>query len=444
MYKILIKQPVHILQSLPFAAKFKISFILLTLYAYVTERLYHLLPDWQNNFSLNNSQATNTISSIYILLLILIAPIIFKQLIPKEKRLSVFYTQSLSKKNILFLSVYFFIKYLFILIILYLPFINALLFIAPLSAIYNFSIAAAASILIFLIYFCDYAINKSGSRFLRFNMVIYSALFISAHYVNLLYFQLKIPINLLLIILSFTALFYRLRIHGSWDLISIFPPSARRFNTKIKNTESRKRIPKFLPLNLQTLFSKEVLNLWRNPAYRINKIVSVILYFISLLFISLKFPLQQEQLIPLISIIAIWLHFSSHFNRKYTTEDPDWYFHTLPLKYRHVWLAKFIAEFIPIILITIIQFIFLHFNNVPIQNSAAYCALIVLFSLFALTIKLNFQVLFYDNVRLAGYAYHFSLIFMVVMCINYRFIGPLISLILLISYFYKSYRFLKG
>ena len=96
------------------------------------------------------------------------------------------------------------------------------------------------------------------------------------------------------------------------------------------------------------------------------------------------------------------------------------------------------------ILLLLIQTFFFIIGNFTLQILLSFNALLLLFSIITLIVKLNFQILFYDSPRSAGYAYHFTLLFIVIMCINYRFVGPLISLFLLVSYFYKSYRFFKG
>ena len=66
---------------------------------------------------------------------------------------------------------------------------------------------------------------------------------------------------------------------------------------------------------------------------------------------------------------------------------------------------------------------------------------LLLFAIAVLSIVINFQILFYDNPRLAGYAYHFTILFIVIMSLNYRFVGPLVSVFLLTFYFLKTRRF---
>ena len=58
-------------------------------------------------------------------------------------------------------------------------------------------------------------------------------------------------------------------------------------------------------------------------------------------------------------------------------------------------------------------------------------AILVFFGLFTVSAILNFQILFYDDPRLGGYAYHFLIIFVVVLTFNYRFVGPLVAIFLL-------------
>jgi len=49
--------------------------------------------------------------------------------------------------------------------------------------------------------------------------------------------------------------------------------------------------------------------------------------------------------------------------------------------------------------------------------------------------------MFYDNTRLAAYAYHFALLFIVIMILNYRLVGPIIAIGLLIFFIYKNIKY---
>jgi hypothetical protein len=63
---------------------------------------------------------------------------------------------------------------------------------------------------------------------------------------------------------------------------------------------------------------------------------------------------------------------------------------------------------------------------------------IILFSM------LNVKIMFFDNARLAGYAYHFSIIFFGIMIFNYRLAGPVITLIVLIYFLYKNVKYFNN
>jgi hypothetical protein len=69
--------------------------------------------------------------------------------------------------------------------------------------------------------------------------------------------------------------------------------------------------------------------------------------------------------------------------------------------------------------------------------------LLSFFSSAILITMIAFQIIFYDDPRTGGYAYHFSIIFFVVMSLNYYFTGPLLTVLFLLFYVYKSYRFMK-
>jgi hypothetical protein len=66
--------------------------------------------------------------------------------------------------------------------------------------------------------------------------------------------------------------------------------------------------------------------------------------------------------------------------------------------------------------------------------------IISLFSIFILYIITIIRIIFFDNPRFAGYAYHFLIIFTLVMISNFYLVGPVITLLLIIYLNYVSYR----
>ena len=75
-------------------------------------------------------------------------------------------------------------------------------------------------------------------------------------------------------------------------------------------------------------------------------------------------------------------------------------------------------------------------------NDILQAILILLFSAIIILLSMiNFQIMFYNDARLAGYAFHFTLLFLAIMSLNYHFVGPLISVLLIGFYFYKNVRY---
>ena len=73
------------------------------------------------------------------------------------------------------------------------------------------------------------------------------------------------------------------------------------------------------------------------------------------------------------------------------------------------------------------------------MNTKTAILIITLFSIFVLYIITLIRVIFYDNPRAAGYAYHILIIFTVVMTIQFYFVGPIITLFIIIYLHFKSY-----
>jgi hypothetical protein len=443
LLKYLFRQPVHILQSLAPVSKIEISFIILTLYTFLSERLYFFIPQWQNRLSLSAAQTAYIISAIHIISFLIAAPFILQRLIPRQKQLLTFYTLPLKSKDVITITAYYFYKYLIIIPLIFSPLFTALFFRYPLTGFYNLFIVLYAALSVYLLFLS--ALNSVHNKntlymYTAFYILLYLVLFLSVF----LLFKSILFINLIFLIAVSILISIKYPSLKTSDINHIFPIKK---DYQILNTNRKSSfitIPHIFSDNMRILLNKELINLWRNPGYRKIKSFTTLLYIISLSIIIIKKPLLQENWMLIISLTAVWLHYGNHFSDKYISSDPDWFFHTLPLKYSRMWLAKFITEFIYITLILLIQTIFFIIGDFTLKTVLSFDILLLIFSIIVLAVKLNFQILLYDSPRLAGYAYHFTLLFIVIMCINYRFVGPLISLFLLISYFYKSYRYFKG
>ena len=150
---------------------------------------------------------------------------------------------------------------------------------------------------------------------------------------------------------------------------------------------------------------------------------------------------EPDKWMMLFSMAVFWIHYNVHFNTKYISADPEWYFRTLPVSFFKMWLAKFAAEILYVLILLFSQWVFLILTGTELGIQLNWIGALFLFSIIILTIVINFQILFYDNPRLAGYAYHFTLLFMVIMALNYHLAGPLTSIALILFYFFKTYRY---
>lgn len=170
------------------------------------------------------------------------------------------------------------------------------------------------------------------------------------------------------------------------------------------------------------------------------KIINLSILIAVLLFSQGYFSESYPQVAALISFIFIWIHYTHQFNEKYVFKEPRQILNMLPLSYRQIWLAHFLLEtgfLIPVLLIFL--------SALLLYGSAAQQILLLmlallLFSLFILYTITNVRMIFYDDPRLAGYAYHFLIIFSAIMISSFYLVGPLVAIFLLLYTHYLSFR----
>lgn len=189
------------------------------------------------------------------------------------------------------------------------------------------------------------------------------------------------------------------------------------------------------------LFRKELYSLWRNPRYRRLKLLTFFFYLGTLIVLHYSLKEANDMWMMLFSTAVFWMHYNVHFNSKYVSAEPDWFFRTLPVKFHRAWLSRFFAEFLFIVILLLAQWLFLSSAGIDFTTQLHWIGALALFAFIILSIVLNFQILFYDNPRLAGYAYHFTLLFIVVGAYNYHLVGPLSAIFLLAYFTYLTRRF---
>lgn len=327
---------------------------------------------WFDQLNLHHWQIALWIFGGFVFLNAISAPFVFKYALPRQKAFQVFQTLPLPGKQVdQVLAVYYF-KVQIPLILLQLIFISGLIYVSPFAGL----------TLLFVSVLCGYLIFIVMVR-------IWSAR------------------------------------SGGLHLESVNPTAHKSFRKKKKTKE---RPPAF------GLFRKELLSLWRNPRYRRLKIFTFVFY-LSTLMILFYAPLKANDMwMMFFSIAVFWMHYNVHFNSKYVSAEPEWFFRTLPVKFYRTWLSRFFAEFLYVTILLLAQWLFLALVGIDFGTQLHWIGALLLFAAIILTIVLNFQILFYDNPRLAGYAYHFTILFIVVSSINFQLVGPL-SAIFLLAYF---------
>jgi hypothetical protein len=198
---------------------------------------------------------------------------------------------------------------------------------------------------------------------------------------------------------------------------------------------------KIVPAKIYPLFAKEILAQIRNKHYIRLKIISLLIFCLILLFLnSSRFQDTYFNLVSLTTFVFIWVHSSHQFNEKYVLREPVFFIKTLPFRFYQYWLAKFLSEFLYILVFICLLLIFLTIHDAAINDIFSLLVGVIIFAFFILSIITLFKILFYDNPRFAGYAYHFLVIFSVIMIINYYLVGPIITIAILIYLTITSYR----
>jgi len=205
---------------------------------------------------------------------------------------------------------------------------------------------------------------------------------------------------------------------------------------------SKLTLPRLFGRRVQALWQKEILSLWRNPRYLRLKLLHLLLLLAANAWALTLATETQVFALSLIAAIWLWLHYSHGFNEKYAHPEDSIFLMTLPLRLRHLLAAKYLAELPALLLLFVVQGAFMTLAS---GSVVALQALIVLFIFahFVLLIMLNFRILFHNDPRSAGYLYHFVVLFIGLMSYNYRLVGPLVALGLLIYYFDKNRRYLN-
>jgi hypothetical protein len=191
-------------------------------------------------------------------------------------------------------------------------------------------------------------------------------------------------------------------------------------------------LPLIFPSVIQAYITREILSRLRNANFLRMYILRLVL-LIAVIIISIN---QQPNLIPVICFVFCWLHYNHQFNEKYVINDSYDFINTLPISYANIWFAYFIAEylwFLPILIICTLA-IFMSGDS-PVVYLIFFVATVAILKLI-----ITIRILFLDNSRLAGYAYHVFIAFSLILIFNFYLVGPVVIFGLLVYIVYLSYK----
>ena len=192
------------------------------------------------------------------------------------------------------------------------------------------------------------------------------------------------------------------------------------------------------------LVTRDLRSLWRNTTYRKNKLLLMLgIPLLGHLFFSL-FTEQAVNLFTLFVLFLIWWHYGQFFTPQYGQPEPEWFFKTFHLNFFKYFSARFFVEFWYVGIILFLFSLTLHLESITLTEHWQLLLALLFASAIILSSMISFQIIFYDDLRTAGFAFHFSLLFFLVLSLWDYFLGPLVSILFLSFYLYKSFRFLRS
>jgi len=419
----------------------EIAILLIIFYTIFTDKLIFYFNQLLDKPDITTWGLNGFVVHALLILALFSTPFIYYSLIPKQKGLKILGAQPLSGSQALISLILYYIKYELILIILVTPVFTALIISTGfIPTLYGFSIFIAFPIYsIIIIYILSIKSEKKSLILFKY-FLLCSGYFVLYFY---LYWNTEIAVygDIVMMLLALFILGSSWRSHWhTWDqIICRIRPALDQSTKKITGFQYSS-LAKIRPESIRPLFIKEFLSQFRNRQYLRLKIFSLLIYISALIIIELFFSEHFISATSVISILLIWEHYSHQFNEKYAGKEPHYFYKVLPIRFYQVFLAKFISEFLYIIILILILSIFLTIHGLPLFHILIFLGMVSAFSVFILYLMILMRTLFYDNPRFAGYAYHLLLIFTIVMNINFYLVGPLITIGILIYLNIKSYR----
>lgn len=422
--------------------KFEIAILFIIFFTFFTGKLVDL-------FNQALAQPETTPIGIYafvihalLIFIITPAPFIYFKLFPKQRGLMTLALQPLSKWESFGILFIHFLKYVILIILITAPIITALAITCGYFALIYALIMIIASLLCSLL-LIQTLVSVKNSR---------TAVYLIYYLLTIIYFSfffilygtktefVLLP-DLILISVTIYLLYFSWNKHWRvWDIMIIRLRPIISKSTQTLSNLTYFNFPKVLPGSILPYFTKETLTYFRNKSYIRLKVISFFIYILLLALIEILYSENYISLVVILSLIFIWNHYSHQFNERYVHRESAVFIRVQPIGYLSYITAKLISEFLYILIILIAVFLSALIHSVPLYQAVNLLSVIFLFAAFILYTLTVIRLIFYDNPRAAGYAYHFMIIFSLVMIYNFYLVGPIITLFILIYMNIISYR----
>ena len=410
-------------------------------YAFFSDKLVTYFNSVLNQPNTTTFGLAALILHVILIVAIIPTPFIFFNLFPKQNGLINLQLQPLSRTNTLTLLIIHLFKYELIIFLVVTPIFTALAISTGIISLL-YSLFLFISFLLFsllIIFFFIIRSKKKSLSILYYYLIffLYFLLFFVIYWWSNIFFYY----NLLVLLLGWIFLYryWRAQWILSDSILLRFRTSIRRGGPYFRKLTYH-NFPSILPKSIRPFFVKDILGYIRNRKYMRLKLATLLLYLVLLIIIEIYFSQHYNALISLITILLVWEHYSHQFNEKYVMKEPRCIIKVLPIRYHQFSIAKFLSEFLFIFLMLGIIFLSMVYHRLPLPQILEIVALILLFSMFVLYMIIIIRVIFYDNPRFAGYAYHFMIIFTLVMSYNFYLVGPIITILIILYLQYISYR----
>jgi len=441
LYLYFFKQYKNTWKSLSIRIRIEIIILFIIYFSFFTTRLTQIVNEQLSNPGTTPIGLTQFILHVLIFLISISIPFIHLNLLPKQKGLVYYRTLPLNKLNTFWLVFFLHYKYQLIGVIVVLPVFIALLITLNIILSCNFIGSIILYQIILVLYISDLATHAKYT--INIFIKYFSLLVIVIGFYFLMYFYTDYYFLFDPFFFTASLIYFIPKWRNNcfdWDnYIKISHGNSRKKNNKFR-LFSYSAIQKFPFPKISPLLAKEMLNYLRNRKFIRIHFFSLIIFCLILVFLHIKVHENFVLYSSAVTMLFIWQHLSLQFNEKYMKADSAVFIKTLPFKYYQLWIAKFISEFIFVFSLLLLLTILYLLMGLPILQIYQSLFAIILFSLIVLATIINFKIMFFDRPRFAGYAYHFFIIFVFVMSINYYLIGPIIALILLIYFTFYSYR----